>query len=104
MPEQITYAVTDPATGEVVATYPTATDAEVQAALTAAHKATTWGRSTTVAERTVLLTRVADLHHQRRKELAATATIYARWICGATNAPAAERERHSLTWHGDESG
>lgn len=72
MPEQITYAVTDPATGEAVDTYPTATDAEVQAALTAAHKATAWGRSTTVAERTVLLTRVADLHQQRRTELAAT--------------------------------
>ena len=27
------YAVTNPATGEVLATYPTATDAEVQAAL-----------------------------------------------------------------------
>lgn len=30
------YAVTDPATGDVVATYPTATDAELDAALTAA--------------------------------------------------------------------
>ena len=30
------YAVTNPATGEVLATYPTATDAEVQAALAAA--------------------------------------------------------------------
>ena len=33
------YAVTNPATGEVLATYPTATDAEVEAALAAARKA-----------------------------------------------------------------
>ncbi|MCO5969331.1 NAD-dependent succinate-semialdehyde dehydrogenase [Actinoallomurus soli] len=66
------YTVTDPATGQVVATYPTAADADVQAALTAAAKAATWGRTSTVTDRTALLRRVADLHRERRAELAAT--------------------------------
>lgn len=65
------YAVTDPATAEVVATYPTATDAEVQAAIEAAHKTgRTWAKSTTVAERAALIRKVAELHEQRREQLA----------------------------------
>ena len=69
---EATYAVTDPATGEVHATYPTATDAEVGAAVGAAHAAATdWGRTTSVAERAALLRRVAELHAERRDELAA---------------------------------
>lgn len=72
MPDRHLYAVTDPATGEVVATYPTATDAVVEAALGAAHEAAGWGKSTTVDERTALLAEVAALHRKRRAELAAT--------------------------------
>ncbi|MGV0743237.1 NAD-dependent succinate-semialdehyde dehydrogenase [Mycolicibacterium sp. XJ870] len=65
------YAVTDPATAEVVATYPTATDAEIQAAIDAAAKTgRTWARTSTVAERAALLGKVADLHEQRREQLA----------------------------------
>ena len=54
------YAVTDPATGEVIATYPTATDAEISSALELAHRATTWGRTSTAAERATALRRLGD--------------------------------------------
>ncbi|MGW6454433.1 NAD-dependent succinate-semialdehyde dehydrogenase [Streptomyces sp. NPDC055078] len=66
------YAVTDPTTGEVTATYPTATDAEVAAAVDAAQGATAWGRSGAVAERAALLRRLGDLHTEHRAELAAS--------------------------------
>ncbi|MGV0736278.1 NAD-dependent succinate-semialdehyde dehydrogenase [Mycobacterium syngnathidarum] len=65
------YAVTDPATAEVVATYPTSTDAEIQAAIEAAAKTgRSWARTTTVAERAALIGKVAALHEQRREQLA----------------------------------
>ncbi|WP_018603208.1 NAD-dependent succinate-semialdehyde dehydrogenase [Mycobacterium sp. 155] len=65
------YAVTDPATAEVVATYPTATDAQIEAAIDATAKtARTWPRTTTVADRAVLLGKVAKLHKKRREQLA----------------------------------
>ncbi|WP_454792946.1 NAD-dependent succinate-semialdehyde dehydrogenase [Mycolicibacterium lutetiense] len=65
------YAVTDPATAEVVATYPTSTDAEIQAAIDAAAKAgRSWARTTTVAERAALISKVAALYEQRREQLA----------------------------------
>lgn len=65
------YAVTDPATGEVVKQYPTATDADIEAAIAAAWEASrSWARSTTVAERAALVSRVAQLHEERKEELA----------------------------------
>ena len=67
-----TYAVTDPATGEVVHAFRTATDAGIEAALATASTASrTWARSTTVAERAALVRRVAELHEERKGELAA---------------------------------
>ncbi|WP_055691512.1 NAD-dependent succinate-semialdehyde dehydrogenase [Streptomyces prasinus] len=67
------YAVTDPTTGEVAELYPTASDAEVEAALTAATRAAaTWGRGSTVAERAALLRRIGDLHQEHSEELAAS--------------------------------
>lgn len=69
------YAVTDPATGEVVQEYPTASDADVQEAVAAAHDAfRTWARVTPVAERAALVRRVGALHAERRDELAAIIT------------------------------
>lgn len=66
------YAVTDPATGEIVQKYPTATDGELEAALASATAASKgWARRTTVAERAAVVARVADLHEERRDELAA---------------------------------
>ena len=65
------YAVTDPATAEVVATYPTATDDEIEAAIAAAAKTgRSWAKTSTVAERAALIGKVADLHEQRREQLA----------------------------------
>jgi len=65
------YAVTDPATGEVVKTYPTATDADIEAAVAAATAAyRNWAKQTTVAERAALVRRVAELHVERKDELA----------------------------------
>lgn len=66
-----TYAVTNPATGEQLATYPTMTDAEMEGALSAAHDAfRPWYRETPVSERAALIRRVGDLHQERREELA----------------------------------
>lgn len=66
------YAVTNPATGETLATYPTATASEVEAALAAAAEAArAWGRTSTPAERAAGLQRVAELHRERRDDLAA---------------------------------
>jgi succinate-semialdehyde dehydrogenase / glutarate-semialdehyde dehydrogenase len=66
------YAVTDPRTGERISDVPTDSDEQVLAAVAAAHEAfTEWGRTSTVAERTKLVHRVAELHTERREELAA---------------------------------
>ncbi|KHL17066.1 succinate-semialdehyde dehydrogenase/glutarate-semialdehyde dehydrogenase [Mumia flava] len=66
------YSVRDPRSGELVRTYPTATDEQIEQALTRAYGAARgWGRTTDVAERARLLGRVADLHEERVDELAA---------------------------------
>lgn len=65
------YAVRNPATGELVRTYDTATDTEIADAIGRAHTAyQQWGRRTTVAERAALVRRVAALHAERTEELA----------------------------------
>src|SRR6478752_838778 len=65
------YAVVDPSTGETVKEYPTATDAEIEAAVAAATKAhNEWSKKSTVAERADLIRKVAALHTERREELA----------------------------------
>jgi len=65
------FAVINPATGETVKSYPTITDAELDAAIAqadAAHRG--WSRSTTVQDRAALIRRVGELHVERREELA----------------------------------
>lgn len=65
------YAVVDPATGEVVKEYPTATDEQIESALSSAHTTfKQWSKSTTVAQRAELIRKVADLHNERKTELA----------------------------------
>ncbi|MGO3090039.1 MAG: NAD-dependent succinate-semialdehyde dehydrogenase [Galactobacter sp.] len=65
------YHVTNPATGETLATYPVNTAEEVEAALSAAAAAHDgWSRSSSPAERAALIGRVAELHTERRQELA----------------------------------
>ncbi len=67
----LSYAVTNPATGETVKTYDTITDAELEAAVAAADEAhRTWSKSTTVDERAALIRRVSELHRERSQELA----------------------------------
>lgn len=65
------YAVVDPSTGELIQEYPTATDEQVEQAVAAAAKAhKEWSRGSTVAERAALIRKVAELHTQRKTELA----------------------------------
>lgn len=69
-----TYAVTNPATGIVESSYPTASDEQVQQAITSAHQAFTSWQGSALTERSALLERVADLYEQRSEELAAIIT------------------------------
>ena len=65
------YAVVDPATGETVKEYPTITDDELRDAIARADRAhSEWSKNSTVADRAALIRRVAELHTERRKELA----------------------------------
>ncbi|MGH3140421.1 MAG: aldehyde dehydrogenase family protein, partial [Gaiellales bacterium] len=67
----IDYAVTNPATGQQIKTYPTITDAELEAAIGLAHQThQNWLRSTSVDERAKLVRRVGELHSERREQLA----------------------------------
>ncbi len=66
------YAVTNPATGDVVREFPTATDADIENAIAAAQRTyRDWSVGTTVAERAALVRRVGELHSERRELLAA---------------------------------
>lgn len=66
-----TYAVVNPATGETIKEYPEITDGELRAAIERADQASrTWPGSSTAAERAGLIRRVAELHSERRQELA----------------------------------
>ena len=65
------YAVINPATGETVAEYDTATDAQIEDAVArAAAAAKVWGASTP-ADRAAVIRRIAELHRERRDEFAA---------------------------------
>ncbi|GAA4664184.1 NAD-dependent succinate-semialdehyde dehydrogenase [Frondihabitans cladoniiphilus] len=65
------YSVVNPATSETLSEFATISDADLEAAIGRADVAhREWSRSTTVAERAALVRRVADLHVERREELA----------------------------------
>ena len=65
------YAVVNPATGDVVQEYPTATDQQIEDALASAQQAyRDWSKNSTVAQRAALIRKVAALHSERRQELA----------------------------------
>jgi succinate-semialdehyde dehydrogenase / glutarate-semialdehyde dehydrogenase len=65
------YAVINPATGETIKEFPTITDDELRGAIERADKAYKgWSPSSTPAERAALIQKVADLHSERREELA----------------------------------
>ena len=60
------YAVVNPATGETIKEYPTATAAEIEAALADTQQTyTERSRKTTVAERAALAQRAAELFDER---------------------------------------
>jgi succinate-semialdehyde dehydrogenase / glutarate-semialdehyde dehydrogenase len=65
------YAVVNPATGETLATYPAITDDALESAIATADAAYRTWRDTPVAERAAGIRRVAELHRERRDELAA---------------------------------
>src|SRR5207247_9946741 len=69
------YAVTNPATGEQVKTFPTFTDDELDSAIALAYDTfQNWLRSSTVEERAELVRRVGELHSERREQLAEITT------------------------------
>ncbi|HEX6654868.1 MAG TPA: NAD-dependent succinate-semialdehyde dehydrogenase [Candidatus Limnocylindria bacterium] len=67
----IEYAVVNPATGETVASYDSFTDAQVEQALAKAAAEFKHWRQVPVAERAAIVRRAAELHRERRDELAA---------------------------------
>lgn len=68
----LSYAVTDPATGELAETFPTAGSEDVREAIGRAESAyRSWGQTSSTAERAELLRRIATLHRERSAELAA---------------------------------
>jgi succinate-semialdehyde dehydrogenase/glutarate-semialdehyde dehydrogenase len=65
------YAVVNPATGETVKEYPQIGDDELRAAIGRAEQASrSWPSQSSVGERAALVRRVAELHSERRQELA----------------------------------
>ncbi|MEJ1090116.1 NAD-dependent succinate-semialdehyde dehydrogenase [Microbacterium istanbulense] len=65
------YAVVNPATGETVATYDTFTDAQIQDAIARATAGAEVWAAKPPAERAVVIRRIAELHRERKDELAA---------------------------------
>lgn len=68
------YQVINPATGELVAEYPAATDAQIIDVVTRAHQGYLSWRETPVAERARLVKRAAEIFAERTDELAAIIT------------------------------
>ncbi|MEV8143733.1 NAD-dependent succinate-semialdehyde dehydrogenase [Specibacter sp. NPDC078709] len=68
------YAVINPATGTLEASYDAATDAQITDAVALAHTAFGQWNASAITEREALLHRVADLYTKRRDELAAIIT------------------------------
>ena len=65
------YAVVNPATGETLATYPTIADDALEGVIAGADAAFRTWRDVPVAERAARIRKVAELHRERRDELAA---------------------------------
>ncbi len=68
----MSYTVTNPATGELVADRGQISDADLDGAIARASAARAWAHQTSVAERAALIRTVGDLHVERRDELGAT--------------------------------
>ncbi|MCD1145951.1 NAD-dependent succinate-semialdehyde dehydrogenase [Kocuria sp. LUK] len=70
----MTYATVNPATGETVEEFPTATDAEVRDVIERSHRAHLSWRRTPLEERAGAVHRLAGLYRERKRELAALIT------------------------------
>jgi succinate-semialdehyde dehydrogenase/glutarate-semialdehyde dehydrogenase len=68
------YRVLNPATGEVLETFPTATDAEIESAIAVATEAYASWRETPIEDRAKVVSRIAELFTERADELAAIIT------------------------------
>lgn len=68
------YQVVNPANGEVVHTFETATDVEVEAAVSGAHDAYVLWKDVPIAERAKVVSRVGELFVERAADLAVLAT------------------------------
>ncbi|OLF36168.1 MULTISPECIES: NAD-dependent succinate-semialdehyde dehydrogenase [unclassified Psychrobacter] len=64
------YQVSNPATGEIEATYPTATEQDIQHAIEQADNAYQDWQKTSLSERSAILNKVADIYIDRKDELA----------------------------------
>jgi len=64
------YQVNNPATGEVEATYPTATEQDIQRVIEQADTAYQDWQKTSLSERSALLNKIADIYIERQDELA----------------------------------
>ncbi len=69
------YKVTNPATGEVLEEFPTATDDEIREAIDRAHRGYLAWRDRPVSERAHIVGRAAQLFAEKSDELAAVATV-----------------------------
>ncbi len=68
------YQVTSPVTGEVLESFPTATDAEIEQALSGAVEAQRSWAALPLADRAALMLRIADLFEEKADELARLVT------------------------------
>jgi succinate-semialdehyde dehydrogenase/glutarate-semialdehyde dehydrogenase len=69
------YAVTNPATGELVEQIPNSTDEEVRAAIERVHRGYSSWKQRPVAERAAIVSRAAEIFGERADELAAIMTL-----------------------------
>ena len=88
----VEYQVVNPATGAIEKKYPTATDAEISAAIDRSDAAFAVWSVTPLEERSRLMHRVADLHVERADELAALITRE----MGKTTAEAVDEVEYSV--------
>jgi succinate-semialdehyde dehydrogenase/glutarate-semialdehyde dehydrogenase len=68
------YKVTNPATGQVIEEFPTATDDQIRDAIDRSHQAYGEWKKTPAQDRARIVKRVAELFNQKRSELAAIIT------------------------------
>jgi len=71
----MTYATTNPYSGQVIKTFPNASDAEIDAAITAAHDAFLIWRQTSIANRTAIMHKAAEILRRDTVEYAKLLTL-----------------------------